>query len=81
MTTILIVDDESDIIGPIKTILELGGCEAVGAESGDECLEKIEKESVDLILTDFFMPEMDGRMVIEKIRENQQHSERKEWKL
>ena len=69
MTKIMIVDDEQEVIESIKTILELEGYEAVGAESGDECLKKLEKESVDLILMDFFMPGMDGRMVIEKIRE------------
>ena len=66
----MIVDDEQDVIESIKILLAGEGYEVIGAESGDECLKKLEKEPVDLILMDFFMPKMDGRMVIEKIREN-----------
>ena len=65
----MIVDDEPYIIESVKTILEVQDYEVIGAESGDECLKKLEKEPVDLILMDFFMPQMDGRKVIEKIRE------------
>jgi len=70
MSRIMIVDDEPDVVELLKEILEAEGYTVIGAESGYECLEKLEKEPVDLILMDFFMPEMDGRMVIEKIREN-----------
>ena len=70
MQKIMIVDDEPYIVRSIKTVLESEGYSVVGAESGEECLRKLKKEPVDLVLMDFFMPEMDGRMVIEKIREN-----------
>jgi CheY-like chemotaxis protein len=70
MFKIMIVDDEPYVIRTIETILEREGYKVVGAKSGNECLKKLKKEPVDLILMDFFMPEMDGRMVIEKIREN-----------
>jgi len=66
----MIVDDEPYIVKSVKTILEKEGYSVVGAESGDDCLKKLEKEPVDLILMDFFMPGMDGRAVIERIREN-----------
>ena len=69
MSKIMIVDDEPDVVELVGEILEGEGYEVIGAESGDECLKKLEKEHVDLILMDFFMPGMDGRMVIEKIRE------------
>ena len=69
MPKIMIVDDEPYVIESVKTILELEGYEVIGAESGADCMEKLKKEPVDLILMDFFMPGMDGRMVIEKIRE------------
>jgi len=70
MSRIMVVDDEPDVVESVKILLEAEGYVVIGAESGDECLEKLEKGGVDLILMDFFMPEMDGRMVIEKIREN-----------
>jgi len=65
----MIVDDEPHIVKSVKMILEKRGYDVIGAESGRECIQKLEKERVDLILMDFFMPEMDGRMVIEEIRE------------
>ncbi|ODS39107.1 MAG: hypothetical protein A7316_00440 [Candidatus Altiarchaeales archaeon WOR_SM1_86-2] len=70
MPRVMIVDDEPYIVKSVKTILEKEGYSVVGAESGDDCLKKLEKEPVDLILMDFFMPGMDGRAVIERIREN-----------
>ena len=69
MPKVMIVDDEPYIVKSVKTILEKGGYSVIGAESGEECLKKLEKEPVDLILMDFFMPGMNGRAVIEKIRE------------
>lgn len=70
MPKILIVDDEPDIVDSIKAILEMESYEVTGVNCGSDCLEKLKEESFDLVLMDFFMPEMDGRMVIEKIREN-----------
>ncbi|ODS39712.1 hypothetical protein BEH94_06910 [Candidatus Altiarchaeales archaeon WOR_SM1_SCG] len=70
MYKIMVVDDEPDVIEVVTDILESKGYDVIDAISGDECLKKLEKEQVDLILMDFFMPELDGRMVIEKIREN-----------
>ena len=70
MPRVMIVDDDPEIVDLIKTILGDEGYTVIGAESGAECLRKLKKEPVDLILMDFFMPQMDGRMVIEKIREN-----------
>jgi len=68
MPRIMIVDDEPYIIQSLKKVLEKEGFNVVGAENGSECLKKLQQEPVDLILMDFFMPKMDGRMVIEKIR-------------
>jgi len=69
MPKVMVVDDEPDIIESVKTILEAEGYDVTCANGGEECLKKLEKEKVDLVLMDFFMPGMDGRMVIEKIRE------------
>lgn len=68
MQKIMVVDDEPDIIESVKMILESEGYEVTGAENGEECLKKLKDMEVDLILMDFFMPQMDGRMVIENIR-------------
>jgi CheY-like chemotaxis protein len=56
MKKIMIVDDEEDIRTSVKTVLEHQGYQVVLAESGDECLQLVEKEKPDLILMDILMP-------------------------
>ncbi|MFC2163129.1 response regulator [Candidatus Altiarchaeota archaeon] len=67
---ILIVDDEEDIRDTVRTILESIGYTVEEASSGMDCMGKIRDVKPDLILMDFFMPEMSGRETIEKIRES-----------
>lgn len=68
MAKVMVVDDEDDIRDSAMTALESMGYKVVGARNGKECLEKLKAEKVDLVLLDFFMPEMSGRDVLEKIR-------------
>ncbi len=65
---IMIVDDEPDICSIVKDVLEPEGFEVLTALSGSEGIEKLQKEKVDLVLVDFFMPGMSGRALLEKIR-------------
>lgn len=64
--TILIVDDEPQIRRVLLTILASQGYSVVEAKSGDEALERIRTEHLDLILLDVNMP---GRSGIETCRE------------
>jgi DNA-binding response OmpR family regulator len=66
--TIMSVDNESTTVELIKHIFEKEGYRVVTALSGKECLKKLEKEKVDLILLDVMMPDMSGWDVFEKIR-------------
>lgn len=70
MTKIMVVDDDLYIRKAIKTVLESEGYDVVTASSGDECLKKLRKEKVDLILTDVFMPGMSGIRLCEIIRKD-----------
>lgn len=65
---IMIVDDEPDICDVVKAILEPEGFEVLAANNAPEGLDKLQKEKVDLVLIDFFMPGMSGRALLEKIR-------------
>ena len=67
--TILIVDDESQIIRFIEMNLEGEGFRIVSATNGYEALEKITKELPDLVILDVMMPDMDGFETLKKIRE------------
>lgn len=65
---VMIVDDEADLCETVKLLLEGKGLGVVAALSGAEALEKLRKERVDLVLIDFFMPEMSGRGLVAEIR-------------
>ncbi|MDA9792392.1 response regulator transcription factor [Schleiferiaceae bacterium] len=66
--TILLVDDEPDILDIISYNLKAEGYKVKTASSGREGLEKAKKVRPDLILLDVMMPEMDGIEACEQIR-------------
>ena len=62
---ILVVDDEKEIRGFLsKALSRMGGFQVDLAESGEEAIQKMEKEPFDLVLTDLKMPKMDGLQLI-----------------
>jgi len=66
---ILIVDDEQDIRYSLKGILEDEGYGVLTAASGEEAVTSLEKEMVDLVLLDIWLPGIDGLEVLTRIRE------------
>lgn len=74
MAKIMVVDDERGIRKVVEAILGGEGYEVVTASNGEECLAKLKEEKPDLILIDFFMPEMSGRELCEKIRKDSELS-------
>lgn len=70
MVKIIVVDDDPDLLLVVSTFLEKEGFEVVCFESGEECLEKLEKNKPDLILMDLMMPGLDGWETTEKIKSN-----------
>jgi len=65
---ILVVDDEKEIRDFLKKALSrVGGFHVDLAETGEEALKKIEKETFDLVLTDLKMPRIDGLQLITEI--------------
>lgn len=67
--TILIVEDDQDLRGFIKTILEKEH-KIIEASDGIEGLEQVEKHQPDFIVSDIMMPHMDGIEFLQKLREN-----------
>ena len=69
MRTILVVDDEQDILNFVQTVLNRAGYTVVQAQSGDMALELFEKLqlSIDLLLTDVVMPGMSGPMLVDRL--------------
>jgi len=66
--TIMVVDDEPLIVKVVQDLFKEEGYKVITAISGQECLEKLKKTSVDLILLDIMMPGMDGWDTCAKIK-------------
>ena len=69
MRTILVVDDEQDILNFVQSALHRVGFSVVQAQSGDVALQLFEKmqSPVDLLLTDVVMPGMSGPMLVDRL--------------
>jgi two-component system alkaline phosphatase synthesis response regulator PhoP len=68
--TILVVDDEKDIVEMLQYNLEKEGYKVITARNGKQALEQA-KRSVDLILLDIMMPEMNGLDVLRELKRNE----------
>jgi CheY-like chemotaxis protein len=66
--TIMVVDDNPDIITIVKTILEGRGYTVFSASSGLELLSMLPNQKPDLIILDIMMPEMDGLEVLTRLK-------------
>ena len=74
---ILVVDDEEDIRTVLRAFLKAWGYEVIVADSGAAALEWTKKSAgkLDLLITDFRMPSMDGIELAQRMRNR--HSELK----
>jgi DNA-binding response OmpR family regulator len=66
---VLIVDDEQMLVKGIKFSLEREGYLVEAAYDGEACLEKLKKDSYDIIILDLMLPNIDGLTLCRKIRE------------
>jgi len=66
--TILIVDDDPDILDNIITVLETQPYRLATARDGKKCMEMVKEEVPDLLILDLLMPRMDGWGVIREMR-------------
>lgn len=66
--TILVVDDEQDLLDLIEYNLKKEGFDVLKAEDGEEGIEVARESSPDLVLLDIMMPNMDGLEVVEVMR-------------
>lgn len=70
MKTIMVVDDEPDILLIIRIILQREGFGVITVANGQECMDKLEETKPDLILMDVMMPGLNGWEVCKKIKED-----------
>jgi two-component system, NtrC family, nitrogen regulation response regulator NtrX len=66
--SILIVDDEAGIRDSLSSILTEEGYAVESVGSGEECLARLGKQPIDLVLLDVWLPKMDGIETLERMR-------------
>ncbi len=67
-TRALLCDDDMPIRKMLRDILEEKGLFVIEARDGQEALSLLQKEDVDLVVTDFLMPKVDGLQLIRTLR-------------
>lgn len=67
-STVLCVDDEPNILSSLRRLFRAKGYRVLVAESGNAGLQVLATETVDLVISDMRMPEMDGAHFLELVR-------------
>jgi two-component system response regulator MtrA len=65
---ILVADDDEDILGLVKAVLERSGHDVVTVTDGAEALTKVRLRKPDLAVLDITMPHVDGLEVLRRLR-------------
>jgi two-component system, chemotaxis family, chemotaxis protein CheY len=66
--TILLVDDDEDILDSLKIIFDSNGFVSTVAKNGKEAVEQYQNVKPDIVILDLMMPEYDGFYVLERIK-------------
>ncbi len=64
---VLCVDDEPNILSALRRMLSLEGFQVLTADSGSAALDLLNKEPVDVIISDMQMPNMNGAELLETV--------------
>jgi len=65
---VLVVDDSISVRNFVSSVLEKQGYSTLKSSDGSSAIKQIQKEDIDLVITDLEMPKMHGFQLIEKIR-------------
>jgi CheY-like chemotaxis protein len=68
--TVLVVDDEPDVLLLCRVNLEFEGYEVIEAADGEEAMERVRAHRPDVVLLDVMMPKMDGWQVLAAIKDD-----------
>ncbi len=66
--TILVVDDQNEVLESVSPLLRREGYNVVCTQSGVEAVEAVRNKDIDVMLLDYFMPGMTGEDVVREIR-------------
>ncbi len=68
MATVLLVEDEPDLLLALSVRLRAAGCTCQTAGSGAEALERLQSFRPDIIVADLLMPEMNGYELLRRLK-------------
>jgi CheY-like chemotaxis protein len=71
MSTILLVDDEPEMLELFSEILEMMDCSVIQAHDGQEALAMARAQPPDLVVTDWMMPRMTGLELCHRLRHDE----------
>lgn len=69
MFRILVVEDDAELRRLFRRVLEKNGFEALEAADGQEALDVLDRQYIDLIISDIMMPVMDGYELVRSLRD------------
>jgi two-component system response regulator ResD len=68
LKSVLIVDDEDNIRDVVSSYLQREGFRSIGVPNGNQAIELIKNENIDLVILDLMLPDISGEDVCESIR-------------
>ncbi|GIW81935.1 MAG: hypothetical protein KatS3mg105_3742 [Gemmatales bacterium] len=68
LTTVLLIDDDEEILSAMQTVLEREGFRVLTATDGNRGLALAETEAPAVIVCDMMMPQKSGLLVVEKLK-------------
>ena len=77
MKRILHIEDDRDTVLLVKTLLERHGYSVSNAFNGNECLNILKEERIDLVLLDIMLPDMSGWDILHRIRRDPRNRDTK----
>lgn len=71
--TIMIIDDQPEILELVSFTLQKEGYEVVPAEDAEKALQELKEKDIDLFIVDIMLPNMDGFEFVRTIRASEKH--------
>lgn len=71
MIKVLVIDDEKEMLDGVRKLLTLVGFDCMTSQNGEQAIKLLTDFQFDVVLSDLFMPDIDGNLIIEKSKQIQ----------